>query len=127
MSRSIIRGASGESPGVLWGLNPWQRAKQIIRNSPRGDACQDICPLARTSKPINAFALALCDNCIDCFGEKGREDGFRKRKVDENFGKEEVTERNERGSRDEVKRKLKKERKKSEDKRNEGKILKVEF
>lgn len=70
MSRSIIRGASGESPGVLWGLNPWQRAKQIIRNSPRGDARQDICPLARTSKPINAFALALCDNCIDCFGEK---------------------------------------------------------
>lgn len=127
MSRSIIRGASGESPRVLWGLNPWQRAKQIIRNSPRGDARQDICPLARTSKPINAFALALCDNCIDCFGEKGREDGFRKRKVDENFGKEEVTERNERGSRDEVKRKLKKERKKSEDKRNEGKILKVEF
>lgn len=49
--------------------------------------------------------------------------------MDENFGKEEVTtlERDERGSRDEVKRKLKKERKKSEDKRNEGKILKVEF
>lgn len=47
--------------------------------------------------------------------------------MDENFGKEEVTKRDERGSRDEVKRKLKKERKKSEDKRNEGKILKVEF
>lgn len=124
MSRSIIRGASGESPGVLWGLNPWQRAKQIIRNSPRGDARQDICPLARTSKPINAFALALCDNCIDCFGEKelkGREDGFRKRKMDENFGKEEVTERDERGSRDEVKRKLKKKERKVKTRETKGK------
>lgn len=59
---------------VLWGLNPRQRAKQIIRNSPRGDARRDIRPLGRPApRPINAFAVALCDNIARGarrFGEK---------------------------------------------------------
>lgn len=41
--------------------------------------------------------------------------------MDENFGKEEITERDERGSRDEVKRKLKKKERKVKTRETKGK------